>query len=101
MGMECVNISIVRTHIKLGEQVESGQQLATISDPFGNTETAVISPYSGIIIGRSNLPLVNEGEALFHVARIPRKADARQVSEAVEELEVIDNLLPPSESEIR
>jgi predicted deacylase len=92
---------IVRTHIKLGEQVQSGQQLATISDPFGNTETAVISPNSGIIIGRSNLPLVNEGEALFHVAKIPKKADARLVTEAVEELEVIDNLLPPSESEIR
>jgi predicted deacylase len=92
---------IVRTHIKLGEQVESGQQLATISDPFGNTETAVVSPYSGIIIGRSNLPLVNEGEALFHVAKIPKKADAQLVTEAVEELEVIDNLLPPSETEIR
>ncbi|MEW8014836.1 MAG: succinylglutamate desuccinylase/aspartoacylase family protein [Candidatus Sedimenticola endophacoides] len=92
---------IVRTHIRLGEQVETEQQLATISDPFGNTETQVTSPGQGIIIGRSNLPLVNEGEALFHVARFCRKSDARQVTEAVGELEVIDSLLPPMESEIR
>ncbi|OQX39434.1 MAG: hypothetical protein B0D88_09425, partial [Candidatus Sedimenticola endophacoides] len=79
---------IVRTHIRLGEQVETEQQLATISDPFGNTETQVTSPGQGIIIGRSNLPLVNEGEALFHVARFRRKSDARQVTEAVGELEL-------------
>ena len=30
----------------------------------------VKSPWNGIVIGRTNLPLVYEGDALFHIARI-------------------------------
>jgi uncharacterized protein len=29
----------------------------------------VLASSSGIVIGRTNIPLVNEGEALFHIAR--------------------------------
>ena len=28
------------------------------------------SPWNGIVIGRTNLPLVYEGDALFHIARV-------------------------------
>lgn len=30
---------------------------------------SVTASYSGIVIGRTNLPLVNEGDALYHIAR--------------------------------
>jgi len=39
----------------------------------------------GIVIGRNNLPLVNEGEALFHIARFQ---DSREVAEQVEAFQV-------------
>jgi predicted deacylase len=51
--------------------------LGFIADPFGENEMEVRAPMPGIVIGRVNLPLVNEGEALFHVARFedPKVAD--------------------------
>lgn len=54
----------------LGTDVEKGEKLAFIADPFSNKETDVLSPATGIIIGRNTLPVVNEGDALFHIARM-------------------------------
>jgi len=52
----------------LGKRVEKGERLGIIADPFGSEEIDIISPLTGIIIGHTNIPLVNEGEALFHIA---------------------------------
>ncbi len=46
---------------------------AIVSDPFGQVETEMPAEMSGIIVGRSNLPIVNEGDALFHIAELPDK----------------------------
>ena len=46
--------------------------LGAIADPFGEAEAEVICDEAGIVIGRSNMPVVYEGEALFHVASTPR-----------------------------
>jgi|SRR5579862_2732420 len=54
----------------LGSDISEGEKLAFIADPFKKHETEVISPADGIIIGRSTLPLVNEGDALFHIAKM-------------------------------
>ena len=58
---------IVTGKVPLGSRVVKGQTLATISDPLGEDEEGVIAPNDGIVIGRSNLPLAHEGDALFHV----------------------------------
>ncbi len=60
---------ILRPMVKLGGHVAKESLLGVISDPFGEKEVQVKSPYNGIIIGRTNLPLANEGDALFHIAR--------------------------------
>jgi predicted deacylase len=67
--IRAVSSGIVRLKAALGQRVEKGQSVATISDPFGESEVTVIAPYSGIVIGRTNLPLAHEGDALMHVAR--------------------------------
>jgi hypothetical protein len=67
---------ILRAMVALGSRVKKDILLGVISDPFGETETSVTSAYSGIVIGRSNLPLVNEGDALFHIARFERVLEA-------------------------
>lgn len=59
---------IIRTRIRLGDRVAENEPLGIIADPFGANEAAVYSPAAGIIIGRSNMPLVHEGDAVFHVA---------------------------------
>ncbi|WP_435100778.1 succinylglutamate desuccinylase/aspartoacylase family protein [Arhodomonas sp. AD133] len=58
-----------RAIVALGAHVQQGQALGFIADPFGEKEIAVEAITSGIVIGRNNLPLVHEGEALFHIAR--------------------------------
>ncbi|WP_257275315.1 MULTISPECIES: succinylglutamate desuccinylase/aspartoacylase family protein [unclassified Endozoicomonas] len=53
---------------KLGDQVDKGTPLATIGSPFGEIIALVKAAQAGIIIGKQNIPLVQEGEAVFHIA---------------------------------
>jgi predicted deacylase len=60
---------IFRSTTRLGARVRKGDLLGVVSDPFGEVETEVQAQFSGVVIGRSTLPLIHEGEALFHIAR--------------------------------
>ena len=53
---------------RTGDAVEAGTVLGAVTDPFGEVEAEVICEEAGIVIGRTNMPVVYEGEALFHVA---------------------------------
>lgn len=79
---------IVRTHAKLGSRVEKTSLLGTVADPFGDQEEQIVSPFGGIVIGRSSLPLVNEGDALFHIARFQRPGEAARAVESYTEGDV-------------
>jgi hypothetical protein len=59
---------VVSHKVELGTRVVEGQRLAVVGDPLGEAEEQVIAPFDGIVIGRSNLPLAHEGDALFNVA---------------------------------
>ena len=59
---------IFLTKKRLGATVERGDKLGIITNPFGDHEYAIYSPHAGIIIGHSQLPLANEGDALYHIA---------------------------------
>lgn len=61
---------ILRSQVALGDAVKKGQTLGVIGDPFDEREVAVVAPFGGIIIGRVMLPLIYEGEAAFHIARV-------------------------------
>ncbi|MEH6561849.1 MAG: succinylglutamate desuccinylase/aspartoacylase family protein [Marinobacter sp.] len=69
---------IMRPVAKLGQKVRKGQKLAMVADPFGASETAITSPCSGIVICVNNLPLVNEGEAIYHIARFDELNEAEK-----------------------
>jgi len=53
----------------LGDTVEKGEIIAYINEPLEDEGDTVISPFDGIIIGRSEIPLVQEGDAIFHIAQ--------------------------------
>ena len=53
----------------LGARVEKGTSLGVISAPFSAEEVILTATSDGIIIGMNKLPLVYEGEAMFHIAR--------------------------------
>nr|WP_258571331.1 succinylglutamate desuccinylase/aspartoacylase family protein [Flavimaribacter sediminis] len=59
---------LMRSFKATGEFVKKGDLLGVISDPFGVAESEITSEEQGLIIGRTNLPVVNEGDALFHIA---------------------------------
>ncbi len=59
---------ILRSLVASGSKVESSEVLAYINDPLGENSETLLSPVSGIVIGKTNLPLVFEGEAVFHIA---------------------------------
>lgn len=53
-----------------GDVVSEGDVVAAISDPFGEEEVEVATRYGGIIVGRATMPIVHEGDALFHIAAV-------------------------------
>jgi len=67
--------------VSLGAKVSKGDVLGAVSDPFYHSDEAIIAPNSGLIIGKTNLPIVTEGEALFHIARFGKTDDAAEVVE--------------------
>lgn len=80
---------LMRARRALGDVIESGSVLASISEPSGKVEEQVLAKYSGVVIGRTNLPIVNRGDALFHVARVDDLEDAETAIEnRVQEAEV-------------
>ncbi|MFQ6550154.1 succinylglutamate desuccinylase/aspartoacylase family protein [Aestuariibius sp. 2305UL40-4] len=66
-----------------GDLVRKGDILAAVSDPFGEQEETVTAPFSGIVIGRAVMPVVNEGDAVFHLGRVRSFAKA---GDAVDDL---------------
>ncbi|MFT4939003.1 MAG: putative deacylase [Paraglaciecola sp.] len=66
---------IVNDLKKLGDRVVKGDGLAQICGPTGNFVDILKAPKSGIIIGKQNIPLVQEGDAMFHVATFERPGE--------------------------
>lgn len=68
MWVRARNSGMVRLEKESGQFIEEGEVLAVITDPFGNFRTKMKAKTAGFIIGHNNSPLVNQGDALFHVA---------------------------------
>jgi predicted deacylase len=52
-----------------GMPIAKGEPLGIIGDPYGTKRVTVLSPADGYIIGHTNSPVVNLGDALFHIGR--------------------------------
>ena len=77
---------------QLGDYVEKGECLAIIKDPFGATLDEILSNAKGIIIGKQNIPLVQAGEAVYHIAYFTKPDD---VVGSIENMQ--DVLIPEDE----
>lgn len=77
----------------LGACVKKGDTLGIITDPFRHADEPVLAPASGIVIGRTNLPLVTEGEGIYHIARYG------ELEATVERLELYRDSLDPDDEE--
>lgn len=63
---------ILRAKRKVGQFVHEGDLLGLISDPFGGWEAEVRATTEGLIVGCAKLPVVNQGDALFHIAKLAK-----------------------------
>ncbi len=55
-------------HKDSGKAVRKGEVLGVINDPHGNGQEVVPAPKDGFMIGHNNAAVVNQGDALFHIA---------------------------------
>jgi predicted deacylase len=65
------------SRLKIGDKINVGDILATITDSFGRNPSKVEAEESGILIGTTLLPLVNKGDAMFHIATFKSSARVR------------------------
>jgi predicted deacylase len=81
---------ILRSLVATGSRVEVDEVLAYISDPLGENNEQLISPVDGIIIGKTNLPLVFAGEAIFNIASY------EEIDQVAENIDAYHEELDPS-----
>lgn len=57
-------------HVKIesNQHVLKGELLATITDPYGKMRLRVSAPNDGYIISVNESPIVNQGDAIFHIS---------------------------------
>ncbi len=61
---------IVGLDATLGEAVRKGQQIGVIHDSVGRRLARLNAPIDGIVIGHVQHPLVNQGDAIVHIAEV-------------------------------
>jgi predicted deacylase len=72
---------IVSQRVPIGYQVAEGERIGLVSDPHDEIEQEVVAPVSGIVLGRLELPLVYQGDALFHIAVFEDDSEAGKLIE--------------------
>jgi uncharacterized protein len=86
---------VFRTHKRIGEAVSDNEVIGVVANPYDDVDVEVRSPRRGIIVGRTTLPIVNMGDALFHLAwseeinRRPSKESPRDAEPVMDEDEII------------
>ncbi|WP_324826767.1 succinylglutamate desuccinylase/aspartoacylase family protein [Qipengyuania zhejiangensis] len=88
---------IFRAHKRPGSFAITEEIVGEISDPFGDRNIAVRTPIAGIVIGISNLPVVNQGDALIHIAEVEVPGTAPARLDAIEEAAMNDALFDEDE----
>jgi hypothetical protein len=69
------NSGMFQSLVKNGEEVEIGTVLGIVTDPFGLIEKKVKSTLAGFVFCVNEAPVVNKGDAIFHIGSkmIPRE----------------------------
>ena len=88
---------VTRRVRKSGDIVKKGGLLAMVGGLFGEDGMEIVSPVDGVIIGHATLPVVNQGDAMFHIAEVDALdvagKDARSIADA---MAVSEPPLPPT-----
>lgn len=61
---------ILSLHVELGQHVREGERLGELHNSFGRPLALVKADREGIVLGRTEAPLVNSGDALVHIGAL-------------------------------
>ena len=75
---------LFRAFRQIGDHVQSGDRIGIVADPYGRSEAEVKANSTGIVIGRANMPAINQGDALFHIAKLENGLAVGQQYDALE-----------------
>lgn len=67
---------LAQLQVDLGDEVDRGEVLGRIHDTFGHRLSRIISPTNGVVVGLNLDPVVNQGDAVVHIAE-PAEARGR------------------------
>ncbi|WP_426060991.1 succinylglutamate desuccinylase/aspartoacylase family protein [Hymenobacter sp. B1770] len=59
---------IFRAQVENGQYLKKGDIYGSVADPYGQQSVRLESPVSGYVIGLNHMPVVNQGDALLHIA---------------------------------
>lgn len=69
---------ILKINKELGNYVKKNELIGKISDPLGTTEVKIYSKSEGVIIGKTQMPLVHQGDPIFHLATFEESEEILQ-----------------------
>jgi predicted deacylase len=61
---------IIRTIKALGDIVKENEIIAYVDEPLDDQSFEIRATFDGVIIGKSEIPLIQEGDAIFHIAEL-------------------------------
>ncbi len=61
---------MLHLEVTLGQEVTAGQRLGALYDSYGRRLALVKADRDGIVMGRTEAPMVNHGDALVHLGEI-------------------------------
>ena len=76
---------VSRRACKSGDIVRKGELLAQVGGLFGEEPEDLVSPIDGVVIGHATLPIVNQGDALFHIAEVETRGHAGEDADSIVE----------------
>lgn len=81
---------ILHTIRRAGDRVGLKEVIGVVADPLGEQSVPVVAEDDGIIVGRTNLPIVHRGDALFHIAKTKQPSDAKKTSKRESPAQLFD-----------
>jgi hypothetical protein len=72
------NAGLFHTHIKPGIEVQEGETIGYITDPYNHYRVDINSPTSGFVIGLNYTPVINAGDALVHIGITKEKVEKEE-----------------------
>jgi len=77
-------------HVRPGQVVQQHQPLATNTSLLGQEKNALVSPFSGIVLGMTTLPAVSPGEPICHIGQLETDSHRCELMENRAEIESLE-----------